>query len=78
MSNQAQLRMLADAAQSQLDVGPREWPGSPSRQRLEFFLSASPGVILGLLDELEDLRSRLWKTYVNGVGKHDSAINQRH
>lgn len=36
-----------------MDNGPQEWPGRPSRQRLELFLEASPENILRLLDELD-------------------------
>lgn len=52
------LRTKALAAEEQLRTGPPEWPGTPSRQRLEFFLAASPDVILALLDERDDLASR--------------------
>ncbi len=38
--------------------GPREWPGQPSRQRLELFLAASPQTILTLLDELDTAERR--------------------
>lgn len=53
MTDWSVLREKAVAAQRQLDEGPQEWPGRPSRQRLELFLEASPSTILRLLDELE-------------------------
>jgi len=46
------LRAKALAAKEQMDNGPQEWPGRPSRQRLELFLAATPEVVLELLDEL--------------------------
>lgn len=49
----SELRRLAVAADKQMTNGPREWPGQPSRQRLELFLAASPKTILALLDELD-------------------------
>jgi len=56
MADLAQLREKAVAAKLQLQIGPREWPGTPSRQRLELFLAADPDTVLGLLDEIESLR----------------------
>jgi hypothetical protein len=50
------LRAKALAAQRQLAEGPREWPGRPSRQRLELFLAADPDTILELLAENARLR----------------------
>lgn len=52
----ADLREKALAAQRQLAEGPREWPGRPSRQRLELFLAADPDTILDLLAEIDSLR----------------------
>jgi hypothetical protein len=49
----ADLREKAEAAREQLANGPREWPGRPSRQRLELFLSADPDTIIELLDAVE-------------------------
>jgi hypothetical protein len=49
----AELRRLAVAADEQMTDGPTEWPGRPSRQRLELFLAASPKTVLALLDRLE-------------------------
>lgn len=57
-SDWAKLRRLAVAARDQLRDGPREWPGKPSRQRLELFLAASPDVVIELLDELEACHAR--------------------
>lgn len=54
-----ELRKAAAAALTQLRHGPREWPGTPSRQRLELFLAASPDTILALLDERDDLAAEL-------------------
>ena len=48
MSDWTVLREKAEAA--------KEWPGRPSRQRLELFLEASPETILRLLDELDEAR----------------------
>lgn len=53
------LRKTADAALAQLRYGPREWPGTPSRQRLDLFLAASPDTILALLDERDDLAAEV-------------------
>lgn len=50
-----ELRRLAEAAAEQMGTGPREWPGRPSRQRLELFLAASPEAVLALLDERDQL-----------------------
>lgn len=55
----ADLRQRAVEAKEQMDNGPREWPGRPSRQRLDLFLAASPEVILELLDERDALERRL-------------------
>jgi hypothetical protein len=52
-AERTELRRLALAAKRQLADGPREWPGRPSRQRLELFLAASPDAILRLLDTIE-------------------------
>jgi hypothetical protein len=49
------LRQLADAAAEQLRVGPQEWPGAPSRQRLELFLATGPDTVLWLLDRIKEL-----------------------
>lgn len=38
MSDWSTLREKAQAAKEQMDNGPQEWPGRPSRQRLELFL----------------------------------------
>jgi hypothetical protein len=54
----AELRRLAIAADEQMTNGPREWPGQPSRQRLELFLAASPKTVLALLDERDQLAAR--------------------
>lgn len=51
--DRVELRRLAEAADEQMREGPDEWPGRPSRQRLELFLAASPRMILSLLDELD-------------------------
>lgn len=51
-----ELRGLAVAAKRQLAEGPREWPGRPSRQRLELFLATGPDQVLYLLDEVDRLR----------------------
>lgn len=51
------LREAAEAAAEQLRTGPKEWPGRPSRQRLDLFLAASPDTVLALLDEIETLRA---------------------
>lgn len=48
-----ELRRLAEAAREQLRVGPKEWPGRPSAQRLALFLAASPDAVLRLLDAYE-------------------------
>jgi hypothetical protein len=56
VSDWAELRRLAVAADEQMSNGPTEWPGRPSRQRLELFLAASPKTVLSLLDELERLQ----------------------
>jgi hypothetical protein len=53
----AELRRLALAARKQLAEGPREWPGTPSRQRLELFLATGPDTVLWLLDEIEGQHS---------------------
>lgn len=53
-----ELRLSAEAATRQLATGPREWPGRPSAQRLQFFLDASPERILRLLDLYDAARSR--------------------
>ncbi len=53
-----ELRALAVAADEQMTSGPREWPGQPSRQRLELFLAASPKAILALLDERDALAAK--------------------
>lgn len=45
----AALEEKALAAKVQLETGPREWPGRPSRQRLELFLAADPDTILELI-----------------------------
>lgn len=55
----AELRAKAEAAREQLTNGPREWPGRPSRQRLELFLVASPDAVLDLLDERDELARQL-------------------
>lgn len=55
MRDWSELRARAEAAAHQLKTGPKEWPGRPSRQRLELFLAASPDAILALLDELAEL-----------------------
>lgn len=54
MTRWVELRRLAVAAAEQLATGPREWPGTPSRQRLELFLALPPDVVIALLDELEE------------------------
>lgn len=51
----AALREYAVAAREQLLEGPMEWPGTPSRQRLDLFLAASPDTIIALLDERDRL-----------------------
>lgn len=50
LTDWSELRRLAVAADEQMRTGPTEWPGRPSRQRLELFLAASPRTILALLD----------------------------
>ena len=61
-----ELRQLAEAADQQMTTGPREWPGQPSRQRLELFLAASPRAVLALLDERDALAAKVaaWKSKV--------------
>lgn len=54
-----ELRTLAIAADEQMTNGPREWPGQPSRQRLELFLAASPRAVLALLDERDALTAQV-------------------
>lgn len=54
-----ELRRLAVLAAEQLRRGPREWPGTPSRQRLELFLAASPDAIIALLDERDELATKV-------------------
>lgn len=54
-----ELRALAIAADEQMTNGPKEWPGQPSRQRLELFLAASPRAILALLDERDALATQV-------------------
>lgn len=44
-----ELERLATAADVQMKTGKKEWPGRPSRQRLELFLAASPEVVLRLV-----------------------------
>jgi hypothetical protein len=56
VTDRAELRTKAVAAQRQLAEGPREWPGRPSRQRLELFLAADPDTVIELLDELDRLQ----------------------
>lgn len=56
MTDHQELREKASAARLQLQVGPREWPGTPSRQRLELFLAADPDTVIALLDEIDRLR----------------------
>jgi hypothetical protein len=58
VTGRAELRAAAEAARTQLAEGPREWPGRPSRQRLELFLAADPDTVLGLLDEIDRLEAR--------------------
>ena len=53
----ATLRAKAEAARQQLATGPREWPGTPSRQRLELFLATGPDTVLWLLDRIEFLEA---------------------
>lgn len=53
------LRNAANAALAQLRYGPREWPGTPSRQRLDLFLAADPDTILALLDERDELAAKV-------------------
>lgn len=48
-----QLRLTAEAAKRQIDTGPKEWPGTPSAQRLALFLAATPDVILRLVEIAE-------------------------
>ena len=55
----ADLREKAEAAREQMANGPKEWPGRPSRQRLELFLAATPEVVLELVDEVDRLRSAI-------------------
>lgn len=47
------LRRLAVAAADQMRTGGQEWPGQPSRQRLELFLATGPDTVLWLLDRVE-------------------------
>lgn len=56
-----ELRRLATAADEQMSTGPLEWPGRPSRQRLELFLAASPRTVLALLDERDSLAATVRK-----------------
>ena len=56
MSDWSVLRDKAEAARRQMEEGPQEWPGRPSRQRLDLFLEASPEAILRLLNELDEAR----------------------
>lgn len=58
MNDWSDLREKAEAAKRQMESGPQEWPGRPSRQRLELFLAADPWAILQLLDELDEARGR--------------------
>ena len=54
----ADLREKALAAREQMTNGPKEWPGRPSRQRLELFLAATPDAVLELVSEVEEFRAR--------------------
>jgi HAMP domain-containing protein len=64
-----ELRRLAEAADLQMSTGPREWPGQPSRQRLELFLAASPRAVLALLDELDALAAQLNRMVQRGASR---------
>lgn len=44
-----QLELLALAADEQRRTGGIEWPGKPSRQRLELFLACGPLMVLRLV-----------------------------
>ena len=44
-----EIERLAQAALEQIQTGKKEWPGRPSRQRLELFLAASPEMVLRLV-----------------------------
>ncbi len=44
-----ELERLAVAADEQIRMGRKEWPGKPSRQRLELFLAANPDTVLRLV-----------------------------
>lgn len=57
--DRAALRLLALAARTQLATGPREWPGTPSRQRLELFLATGPEQVLSLLDDIDQLERKV-------------------
>jgi hypothetical protein len=54
VEGRAELRRLAAAAREQLAAGPAEWPGRPSRQRLELFMATGPEVVLHLLDHYRE------------------------
>lgn len=55
MFNRKDLREKAEAAKRQMEEGPREWLGRPSRQRLELFLAADPDTVLELLSRLDEV-----------------------
>ena len=43
------LEARADACLAQMATGHNEWPGKPSRQRLELFLAANPVAVKALV-----------------------------
>lgn len=43
------IERLANEADAQLKTGKKEWPGRPSRQRLELFLRADPETVIRLV-----------------------------
>lgn len=45
-----EIERLAREADTQLKTGKKEWPGRPSRQRLELFLRADPTTVLKLVE----------------------------
>lgn len=51
------LRVVAEAAKQQMLTGPKEWPGTPSAQRLALFLAATPDVVLQLVAMAENCQA---------------------
>jgi hypothetical protein len=44
-----EMERIALAAKRQMEAGGTEWPGKPSRQRLDLFLAATPDAVLALI-----------------------------